>query len=309
MKASMGLVCVLTLMWAATAVAAPRDRVSQGDLVINAGERVGDAVSFGGSVTVRGEVTGDAVAFAGDVRLMPGARVEGDITAFGGTIIVEPGAAALGEQTSFGRRAGAEGRETPGAGTASAEQRSAPPLAIWLAHVQDRIRSFFRHVGHMIGLYVLLVILGAVMLGAAPLRTRALAAAVAAHPGKSLGLGLLVILASVVLMILLSVTIIGIPVAAVLTVALGIGALLGLTGVSILIGELLPFPSLRDRQFVKLMAGAGILVLALSIPYAGGVIGVIATIVGIGSLAFTRMRPGHVIFGGGKGPYRTPAAL
>ncbi len=91
-------------------------------------------------------------------------------------------------------------------------------------------------------------------------------------------------------------TIVGLPLAALLGVAIGCAAVLGLTGVSILIGELLPLASLRDRSVVKLLLGAGVLVLALAIPYAGGVIGVGATILGLGSLAVTRFRTGDAVF-------------
>jgi len=46
------------------------------------------------------------------------------------------------------------------------------------------------------------------------------------------------------------------------------------------------------------------------IPFAGPVVGVLATVIGLGSLVLTRMRPGHDVFHGkGLGPYRTPASL
>jgi len=58
------------------------------------------------------------------------------------------------------------------------------------------------------------------------------------------------------------------------------------------------------------MSGAAILVAALMIPFAGPVVGVLATVIGLGSLVLTRMRPGHDVFHGkGLGPYRTPASL
>jgi MFS family permease len=187
----------------------------------------------------------------------------------------------------------------PGAGPASFVER-------WLEARSDELHQLAQRVGHMLAMYGLLVVLGLIMLGVAPLRTRALAAAVAAQPGRSLGFGLLVVLGTVVAIVLLSITVIGIPIAAVLAVAASCAAALGLTGVSILIGEILPFSSRKDRQAVKLLLGAGVLVVALAIPYVGGVLGVVATVLGLGSLAITRLRPGHaVFFGHGKGPYRS----
>jgi len=307
---------LIASLWSAQALAGPLpDRIGQGSLTIGVGERVGDAVALGGALTVQGWVTGDAVSLGGGVHLLPGARVDGDITALGGSIVVEPGALALGDQTGLepgrGTHAIDPDRTSPvpppapapsvdGAGPASFVER-------WLHDASERLGRFAQHIGHMLGLFGLLVVLGLIMLGIAPLRTRALAAAVAAHPAKSFGLGLLVVFGAIAAIIVLSVTVIGLPFAAVLAVTVGCAAVLGLTGVSILIGELMPFPSLRDRQVTKLLIGAGILVLALAIPYVGGVFGVVATVLGLGSLAVTRLRPGHMVFSGsgGKGPYRT----
>jgi hypothetical protein len=291
-------VCVLATIWAATASATPGDRIGHGSVIVHRGERVGDAVALGGSLTVDGWITGDAVAFGGGVHLLPGARVDGDITAFGGSVTVEPGAVALGDRVTHGddgqRAFRADPPRPSDAGGAGGV------VETWWKNVVHRTAEFIRHLAHMFALFFLLVLLGAVMLGVAPLRTRALAAAVAAHPWRSLGLGLLVVVGSAVLVALLAVTVIGIPIAVVLAIALGIAALLGLTGVSILIGELLPVPSLRDRPITKLALGAGLLVLALGIPYIGGVVGVVAVVLGLGSLAFTRMRPGHAVFGLGN---------
>ncbi len=50
------------------------------------GKVKGDAASIGGSVTVSGEVTGDVVAVGGDVHLESGAEVSGDVVAVGGRI-------------------------------------------------------------------------------------------------------------------------------------------------------------------------------------------------------------------------------
>lgn len=242
------------------------------------------------------------MAFGGSVRLLPGARVDGDVTALGGSITVEPGAMATGERTALGgsnRSGGVRALDGPTAAVTGAPE-SESFIERWLKNVKQTTRDLIRHVAHMLGLYVILILLGAVMLGVAPLRTRALAAAVAAHPVRSLGLGLLVSFIGAIVLALLAVTVVGIPAAAVVAAALGIAALLGLTAVSILIGELLPIESLRGRQYLKLLIGAGVLVMLVSIPYVGGVIGLIATILGLGSVAFTRMRPGHLVFNQGR---------
>jgi hypothetical protein len=63
------------------------------DLIVEEDERVRDAaVAILGSVVVHGRVDGDVVAVGGDVRLTPRAVVRGDVTAVGGSIVSEPGA-------------------------------------------------------------------------------------------------------------------------------------------------------------------------------------------------------------------------
>ena len=46
----------------------------------------GDAAAIGGSVTISGEVTGDVVSVGGNVKLESGAEVAGDVVSVGGTI-------------------------------------------------------------------------------------------------------------------------------------------------------------------------------------------------------------------------------
>ena len=73
-------------------------RISLGrDLVIAEGERVDDAaVAILGSVTVNGEVNGDVVAVLGDVRVGPRASVRGNLTAVGGSVTTDPAARLYG---------------------------------------------------------------------------------------------------------------------------------------------------------------------------------------------------------------------
>lgn len=57
-----------------------------GSVVVEEGEVVKDAVAVGGSVTVRGEVTNDAVAVGGSVMVEPGAIVRGSAVSVGGEV-------------------------------------------------------------------------------------------------------------------------------------------------------------------------------------------------------------------------------
>lgn len=85
------------------------DRVRFGEsLTIGANERVeGDVAVFGGSADVDGEVTGDLAIFGGSLRLGPQAVVRGDVSVMGGSVDRAPGAQILGSINEMGRGRGA----------------------------------------------------------------------------------------------------------------------------------------------------------------------------------------------------------
>ena len=73
------------------------------DAYVPAGEVVdGEVVAVFGSVTVEGTVNREVVAVMGSVHLMPGARVDGDVVSIGGTIDQAPGATIKGESVQLG---------------------------------------------------------------------------------------------------------------------------------------------------------------------------------------------------------------
>ncbi len=73
------------------------------DAEVPAGERVdGDVVAVFGSVRVEGEVTGSAVAVFGSLDLKPGASVRGDAVAVGGTLHEDTGAQVGGQTVQVG---------------------------------------------------------------------------------------------------------------------------------------------------------------------------------------------------------------
>jgi len=82
------------------------DRVRFGESVsVSRNERIdGDVVTFGGSATIDGEVTGDVAAFGGRVELGPDAIVRGDVTTFGGPVSRAGGSQVLGDVNEFGGR-------------------------------------------------------------------------------------------------------------------------------------------------------------------------------------------------------------
>jgi hypothetical protein len=75
-----------------------------GDITVDRNERLeGDAVAIGGSVIVNGEVTGDATSIGGTLTLGPDAVVRGDAVSVGGTLNRAPGSRVDGDVTEVGR--------------------------------------------------------------------------------------------------------------------------------------------------------------------------------------------------------------
>jgi hypothetical protein len=63
---------------------------------------LGDVVAIGGDVEVHGQVLGDVVSVGGVLRLYDTARVNGDAVAVGGRLEKDPGAQVLGKTTTVG---------------------------------------------------------------------------------------------------------------------------------------------------------------------------------------------------------------
>lgn len=92
----------------------PRSRSTTGeimrfgsDVTVRARQIVsGDVVSFGGDADIRGTVRGDVVVMGGDVTLRQGAVVEGDVVCMGGTLTEHPGSVVKGQRVTAPRSPG-----------------------------------------------------------------------------------------------------------------------------------------------------------------------------------------------------------
>jgi hypothetical protein len=158
------------------------------DAHVPAGETVpGDVVAVFGSADVEGTVEGDVVAVFGSVRLHPGASVQGDAIAVGGVLDHPAGAHVSGQSVALGLL-------TPGWGV--------PTLATLL-------------LGVLFG-WVATLILGWLLALVFPERMRRIGATASRHTAGSFFLGLVSAPLFVIAMVLLFVTVIGIPFAVLL---------------------------------------------------------------------------------------------
>jgi hypothetical protein len=199
-----------------------------GDVVVDSDEQVnGPVVAVLGSVTINGRVRDDVVAVGGDVRLGPQAEVNGGVTAVGGRVDRDPDAHVGGEvnEVSF----------------------SVPPVRIRPFWHPDWVPWFrldagpwraFRLVGTLLRM-ALFTLLATLCLLLAPTAVRRVETAVQSQPWRSALVGLLAQLffvpVLVVLIVVLAISIIGIPLLALVpfaVLAFFVALLLGFTGAS-----------------------------------------------------------------------------
>lgn len=242
-----------------------------GSVSVAEGEVVrGDVVAIGGSVRVDGTVTGDVVAVGGTVRLGEGAVVEGEVTSVGGTIQRAPGATVEGavNEVAFGAPQFRFDRHVGGT----------PP--------------FLGDFGGLIGTVIWIVILSllvalAYLLARRPVERMELR--VADSPWKAALVGLvgqiLFFPVLVLLVIVLTISIIGIPLLLLVPfalVAVAIGTLFGFTAVAKHVGHSAErrFGWDHRNPYLSVLVGVGIIMLipffASALGVAGGPLGAIA---------------------------------
>lgn len=258
------------------AVRSTGDRVRVGASIhIDSDELVdGDVVAVFGAVRIDGTVTGDVVAVGGSVRMGPDALIEGDVTAVGGTIDRAQGARVVGsiDEVAWG---GPDIR-------VRGPQFHAP---------------FLDGIGGLVGTVVWITLLGAFASLAYLLARRPverMAYRVATSPWKSALVGLVAQIlffpVLVLLVILLAVSIIGIPLLLVIPfalVALVLGVLVGFTAVARQLGGAAEqrFGWQHDSPFIAVLIGVGIIMLlsffASALGVAGGPLKLFAVILGI----------------------------
>jgi hypothetical protein len=208
------------------------DRVHVGGSVTVGKDEIidGDVVAIGGSATVDGTVRGDVVAIGGSVNLGPTADVENDVVAVGGAVHRDPAAHIGGRVNEVGINFG---RFRDG------------QFNLFNVWRESMFGSAFRLAGTLARLGILCLLAALVVLFGRDYMERA-AVRAAAEPLKAGAIGLLAqilfVPVLVITIVLLAVTIVGIPLLVLVPFAilgLVVIALVGFTGVSYRLGVLL----------------------------------------------------------------------
>lgn len=279
-----------------TATARGEDRnVMGGNLVIAKGETAHDVTVMGGNLEVYGSVTGDVTVFGGNVRVHEGARIAKDCTMFGGNVSLDDGASVDGHVVLVGgrlhRAKGAHVGEVSRADDngdddegVHARGSAGPGQAEVKLPLHVRLVS---SVSHGLRLAAVLFVIGTMLIALAGRRMDTLRAEIAARPMRTLALGFVGVFASIVVLIALCVTIIGIPIALVAALVGAFAALTAMSAAMSVAGEAL-LRHKTQNPYVHLAFGCGIFVMLAWIPWVGAIVVWATVLIGIGSLVATR---------------------
>jgi uncharacterized membrane protein len=229
-------------------------RVFQGDITVRQGQIVqGDVVCVGGSIEMEpgSVVQGDAVAVGGSVSVNQGALVMGQAVAVLGSVEVEQGGQVMGEHVQVG-----------------------------LGKILSRSSSS-RHHGRLtslgpfglfptVALFALMYLIGLVVLRMWPERVRNVGFAMFENPVRSFTVGFLCWLLLLPLVVLLAISLVGIPLIPLLPVIVFLSIVMGLCSFALRIGEALPAgPGQRFVPPAALGMGMAVLLLVAFVPWLG----------------------------------------
>lgn len=225
--------------------------IASGDLRL-AGRVDGDVVLFAGDATVSGRIDGDLVTFGGQARLLPRAFVSGDVHYSDERPIVAGDAIVRGDVTEENWSGWGDFLPIVGA------------FALWL------------------GLSVSMAILGVLLLLIAPRAADALYARSRERVGPVIAIGVAIGICLPVAALIALVTLVGIPLAFVIGLALLPLAALAYVTSAYALGRRL-VGELRSRLWAFL-AGLAILRALALIPFLGFLVGLAAVVFGLGLL-------------------------
>lgn len=267
------------------------DGIAGSVVIEQSGVVTGDLRTTAGSITIAGQVDGSVDVAAGSVTVAPSGTIGGDLNAGAGSVLLQGqvgGNARLGadsvrlgetatvggdlrydEETSFVNEGGTVGGsiiEDPDLGTGDF---GLPAVPGWL------------FTGYAI---LVNLVLGAVLLAAVPGFSRRVEETVADEPAKAGGVGLLALIGVPIGLVLLAITIVGIPLTIAGAVAFGL-----LAWVALLYGRIAVAAwALRqgdvDNRWIALVVGIVGFGLLGRIPILGGLISLATFLVGLGAM-------------------------
>jgi cytoskeletal protein CcmA (bactofilin family) len=318
------LFAVVLVLAAVPAPAAAEETRTGGTVVVEAGESVDDLQAFAGTVIVRGTVNGDLTAFTGNVyvdgevngnlqafsgNVRINGTVTGDVSAAGGNVVLaregrvggqfEAGAGNVVIDGEIGEDARLGASSITVGPTASVGGDLAYDGNLTLsetAQIGSEVRQeddlgpgvqgplMPNWVGWAYGLLANLL-LGAVALLIFPAFSTRLSDRVASDPLRSGGVGLLLLVGIPVLLVVLFISLIGIPLGLIGMLVYGLVLWLGYVYGSFAIGSWLLSLADAENRWLALFVGLLAVSLVGLVPILGGLVEFAVLLLGLGALA------------------------
>lgn len=315
---------VLVFAAVAPATVAAADSRAGGTVIVDEGETTGDLETFGGDVVIRGTVDGDLSAFAGNVRIVGNVTgdveaaagnvvvagtVEGDLTATGGNVAlfetgtvggsVEAAAGSVRIDGEVGEelRVGAESIAVGPSASIGGDLRydGTLDLADGATVGGEVIEDSGLSIGGPIPsipevffsayFFLVTLVVGALLLLVFPDFSRGLVDRTMDRPGVSGVVGFAALVATPIALLLVAVTIVGIPLAlagvVLYLLAIWIGGIYG----QYLVGAWLLSLLDREHRWLALLAGVVLVALVSRLPVIGGLVDFAVLVWGLGALA------------------------
>jgi hypothetical protein len=305
---------ILAISLAIPVVALAEDRVVFGGSTRVLQDEVvdGDLVVFGGSATVAGRVTGDAVVFGGKIVLEESGTVEGDLVALGGS--VDRRGTVGGQATSLGgdgqdvlsqeisqeveaALAEAMGDVVDVQDVADVADTDVVVHHQQVAHVEmddhrdhKKGKGFWATISsfrHYLRIAYMALIGILILLEFSPERILNITRTVELRPGRSLLAGLLTMTAFVLVMTLLGISIVGIPVAALIYLVLWVIAFPGVMGMCGVFARKLPLGRISGSTGAWLL-GALVLMILPFVDWIGPFLFNVLFALGLGAAVLSR---------------------
>jgi len=240
----------------------PPSRSGRGGVRVAVDEVVQDAVGLWGPVEVAGTVRGTAVGLGADVLVHDGGRVEGDAVSLGGQVRVEPGGALGGHAVELGPVEGAE-------------------AALALPDAHD-LGGYVRALARRAAFLLAFLAAGTLALSTWPGQVDEVALRLSDRPfwygitgavltlGLSMGAGLMAL------------TVIGLPLAVLFLLVLGLAWLIGLVALCRTVGRRL-VPDLARADLPAWLVGATVFALLSLVPVLGTVVALVMGFPAVGA--------------------------
>jgi hypothetical protein len=253
---------------------------------------------FGGAITIDGHINGNLKASA--EKIVINGEVSGDVKAAAEQIVLGPGAKIGGALTYASASELQKGAGATIGGAVTRRESLGKERDAALDDAPSDARKAMSAVGTVIS-YLVLLGCGALFIAVAPIFSVEAPDRVKSTPGKSLGIGVLTVIGVPLAAVLLFITLIGIPVAllavAMLPFVLLLGFVVGTLWVASWVPRLLkkpPAPTVRGAIGYFAIALAVVMLLG-KVPAVGGFALFVLLVAGIGAFEvemYRRLRPG-----------------